>query len=925
MLPDAVDTTAASSTPPGDGSTTPYRQIKALFDAVADLPDEATQRARLAELGADVESAERVMRMLGLADERTHFSQPVAQALAEVAGSELSPGDTLGPWRLVKPLGAGGMGQVFLAERNDGHYEQRAAIKLLRGWTGAEALARLARERQILAKLSHPNIARLLDGGTTPLGRPYLVLEYVEGQAIDRHCEQLQLAAPARLGLLRMVCDAVAAAHRQLVVHCDIKPSNVLVGHDGRAMLLDFGIAQLQEQAGDPSPRALALTPRYASPEQRAGAMPGPASDIYSLGCMIDELLSAPQARTPRPAEWRAIVRQACAEEPAARYATVQELADDLRRYEQHLPLRALPRTPGYVLSKLMRRRWPWALAATGALTMAAGFTLQLVQQRDRAVRAEQQAREQVRTTQAVNDFVVGLFRGADPRITGNTEVTAKSVVDQGRTQIATSLRDQPDQQAQLLAVLGEVYGNMGHEEPAIEVLRQAIDLEGPQKLNRPLRESWLQERLAQQLGANGNPDEAQPHARRALALLEGRSDVDVLTLADAHATVGVQLGKLIRTDEARPHLQRALELVQKLYGPVHPRVAGAHMELTDLERFAQRPAQAEWHGRQALAIAEQLPDRGGAEGIFWRNVLVGALMDQGKTAEAIALQRTVVADAVQRFGPSASFTSEAHRRLAAVLRKDGQWAASVASIRNAMAAAEQGGITQTLIHGNTEQMLGRTLAQVGDSQEAERHLRRGLALRQQHLAADSLPISRSLTSLGSLMLWRGDAALAQRELMRAMPAVQGMNADKTDRAETELHLAQAEARTGQGAAARERLARLEPALKRWALPQPALFLQARAWVARGERQPLKAAALFAEAADLLKPQGPDDALRQMLLMDRAEALAAANRPDEARRQLEALAPGVAPYPPTAVVQQRLRTLRSTAWASGGTAASRGT
>jgi hypothetical protein len=146
---------------------------------------------------------------------------------------------------------------------------------------------------------------------------------------------------------------------------------------------------------------------------------------------------------------------------------------------------------------------------------------------------------------------------------------------------------------------------------------------------------------------------------------------------------------------------------------------------------------------------------------------------------------------------------------------------------------------------------------------------------------------------------------------------------DKTDGAETELHLAQAEARTGQGAAARQRLARLEPALKRWALPQPALFLQAQAWVARAERQPLEAAALFAEAADLLKPQGPDDALRQMLLMDRAEALAAANRPDEARRQLEALAPGVAPYPPTAVLQQRLRALRSTAWASGGPAASR--
>ena len=918
MLPDVVDTSAAPRSPPTDGSVTPYRHIKQLFDAVADLGDEASQRARLTELGADAQSIERVMHMLGLADSRTHFSQPVAQALAEVAGSELNPGDTLGPWRLVDLLGAGGMGQVFLAERNDGHYQQRAAIKLLLGWTGPDALARLARERQILATLAHPNIARLLDGGATPLGRPYLVLEYVEGQAIDLHCQALQLRAPARLSLIRMVCDAVAAAHRQLVVHCDIKPSNVLVGSDGRAMLLDFGIAQLQEQADDPSPRALALTPRYASPEQRAGAAPGPASDIYSLGCMIEELLAAPEARTPRPDEWRAIVARACEGDPDARYPTVQALLDDLRRYEQHLPLQALPRRPAYVAAKLVRRRWPWVLAGATALAMASGFTLQLVQQRDRAIRAEQQARELLLTSQAVNDFVVGLFRGADPRITGNTEVSAKSVVDQGRAQISTSLRDQPAQQAQLLGVLGEVYGNMGHEEPAIEVLRQAIEIEGPQGLNRPLREALLQERLAHQLGSNGNPDAALPHARRALALLEGRSDAEVLALADAHATLGEQLGKLIRTDEARPHLQRSLALAQQLYGPVHPRVAGAHTELNDLERFAQRPAQAEWHGRQAMAIAEQLPDRGGAEGIFWRNVLVGALMDQGKTAEAIALQRTVVADAAQRFGPSASFTSEAHRRLAAVLRKDGQWAASVASIRDAMAAAERGGITHTLIHGNTEQMLGRTLAQVGNATEAEVHIRRGLALRQPHLAPDSLPISRSRTSLGSLMLWRGDAALAQRELMLALPAVQAMPPEKSDRAETELHLAQAEARVGQLEAARQRLARLQPGLKGWAVPQPALFLQAQAWLARADHQPLHAAALSGEAAALLNPQGPDDALRQMLLMDRADALAAANRHAEARAQLEALSPAVAPYPAESIVQKRLRAMRAAPWARGG-------
>jgi len=362
-----------------------FAAVKALFNAVCDAPDPL---AALAATDAPAAIAARVRTLLDLeARQTTHFSRPVAQLL-QSATQELRAGDRLGAWTLQRPLGQGGMGQVFLAERSDGHYQQLAAIKLLRGWSGDAALAQLARERQILAGLQHPHIARLIDGGSTPQGQPYLVMDFVEGERIDRYLAGRGTAEA--LQLFAQVGAAVAYAHRQLVVHCDLKPANVLVGADGRAMLLDFGIAQLQ--GAEAGAELQAMTPRYASPEQRAGRSSSAASDIYSLGAMLAELLEAAQA--PRPREWRAVVARACEIEPEQRYPSVDALLDDLERYRRQVPVRALPNTPGYVGAKWLRRHWSWALAAAGVLAMAAVFTLQLVQQRDRALQAEALARQ---------------------------------------------------------------------------------------------------------------------------------------------------------------------------------------------------------------------------------------------------------------------------------------------------------------------------------------------------------------------------------------------------------------------------------------------------------------------------------------------------------------------------------------------------
>jgi eukaryotic-like serine/threonine-protein kinase len=259
-------------------------RVKALFLEVCDLPDDAARRAHLAAQGVDEATVARVLALVARDREATAIAAPLQPAIASTTdddeASELSPGDQLGPWQLLATLGEGGMGRVFLAERRDGLYQRQVAIKLLHGGADPHALVMLARERQILATLTHPHIARLLDGGTTPGGRPYLVMEYVQGQRIDEWCAAQQLDLGGRLVLFDQVCSAVAQAHRQLVVHCDIKPANVLVTPQGQAMLLDFGIARLEDQDDQ---GARGFTPRYASPEQRAGNPATAASDIYSL------------------------------------------------------------------------------------------------------------------------------------------------------------------------------------------------------------------------------------------------------------------------------------------------------------------------------------------------------------------------------------------------------------------------------------------------------------------------------------------------------------------------------------------------------------------------------------------------------------------------------------------------------------------
>lgn len=416
-----------------------------LFDEAVELRDDARRAYLDQHCANDHELRLEVESLLRNDNAGTNFRTAIEEIGAAVYPDSGRAGETVGPYRLVRELAHGGMGSVWLAARDDDEYQSEVAIKLIRNVSGAQVRERFLAERQILATLNHPNIARLLDGGTTTDGAPYVVMEFISGEPIDEYCERHQLSTAARVQLFRTVCDAVQYAHRNLIVHRDLKPANILVDADGVPKLLDFGIAKLlgaNDAALLSTPMTMdgqqMLTPHYASPEQIRGQPITTASDIYSLGVLLCQLLTGhlpyetaegdalnlaraicetePRrpssiirgntAQQPPTSAYAKLDRQlvgdldnivlkALRKEPDARYSSVDELADDLRRHLKRLPVRARPATWHYRLTRFTsRHRWGMtatSLAAAGLITATVFSIIQM----DEAIRSRLAAEQE--------------------------------------------------------------------------------------------------------------------------------------------------------------------------------------------------------------------------------------------------------------------------------------------------------------------------------------------------------------------------------------------------------------------------------------------------------------------------------------------------------------------------------------------------
>jgi len=710
-----------------DATARRYARLKSLFLGTPAEQGTTSLRRSLRARGAATRTLLEVLALLG--GERRPAHRGLTAAIAEAADGALPlrpsqdpppRGMRMGVWTITGELGQGGMGWVMAAERNDGLYRQRGAIKLLRGRPDREALARLSRERQILAGLQHVHIARLLDGGTTPEGRPYLVMEHIDGERIDLWCRRHGLGLDATLERVDQVCAALTHAHRQLVVHCDIKPSNVLVDRDGCVRLLDFGIARLQDDSRAWLP---AMTPAYASPEQLAGEPPGVPSDLFSLGRLVQELVRPLGMSRWRRTQLDAILAKATAAAPDARYPDVSSFSADLHRFRRGQPVEALT-TPGwqgrrYLLASRWRRQGAWWIAGAAVVAMGVGFTLRVIGERDRARAAEARAtaardradREAAVATR-VTDFAIGLFEGADSRRDARAADTpARELLARGRRRLAM-LEGQPELQIRLLDVLGSVYENLGHSDIAAEVYEQGLAL--ATRLAQPDRasEDGLLYKLAFTANRQGRYTRALACAQALLAhrTSAGANEAD---RADAFNAMGVVLTNLGRLDEAATNLETARRLRLHAFGPQGEPVTQVETNLALLALARHRWDEAE----RRVALAQRLDADGGHPvPSAYRRFMILALAAErrGDNERAERLYGQAADEARLRYGRDGAPLHRVLRELGRLQDATGRPAEADRTLARALEAARGGGDDRNPFYAVTMAWHARALAHLG-------------------------------------------------------------------------------------------------------------------------------------------------------------------------------------------------------------------
>jgi serine/threonine-protein kinase len=553
-------------------------------------------------------------------------------------GAVPSPaGQVLGAYRLVSPIGQGGMGSVWLAERCDGRFEGHAAVKLLNiAVPGPAGEERFRREGTILARVTHPHIAHLIDAGVSTAGQPYLVLEHVDGEPIDRFCDRHALGVEARLRLFLDVLDAVAHAHAALVVHRDIKPANVLVTSDGHVKLLDFGIAKLLADDTGAATRdgGAALTPQFAAPEQVTDGMVTTATDVYGLGVLLylpltgthpagdalrspatlmraiveveprraSDAVGSARLRRALRGDLDTIVGKTLKKNPAERYASVTALADDLRRFLRQQPIAARPDTWRYRGATFARRHARGLSAAAIVTVLLVAVTIyytgRLARERDRAQREAAKA-------QKVSEVVTGLLTAVDPYevVASQHEPTVRGLLDAGADQVRRELAGQPEVAADILTVMGRLYRRLGVYDRAQALLEQALVSGRTAFGAEHVTVAQTLHDLGVVLADKGDYAAASRRLEQALAMRRR-------LLGSEHADVAVTLSELGRVyqdlgqnQRAEPLQREALRIRRTVLGPQDRETAVSLSDLASVLRLNGDLDGAEPLLRDTLAI----------------------------------------------------------------------------------------------------------------------------------------------------------------------------------------------------------------------------------------------------------------------------------------------------------------------------------
>ncbi|MGQ0698165.1 MAG: protein kinase domain-containing protein [Panacagrimonas sp.] len=664
-----------------------WPRFSALLDVALDVatPERA---AWLDTLGAEHADLKPWLSALFEAGARTSMRPPLDRAVSAVASTEFSAGQRLGPWVLERPLGSGGMGSVWLAQRADGAYEREVALKLPHAHLIGGALqARFARERNILAGLAHPQIARFYDAGLAEGGQPWLALEFVDGVPITSYCQTQHLDVRARIELIRQVASAVQAAHARLIVHRDLKPANVLVTAAGQVKLLDFGIAKLLDDDAEGSGLTLAgghaATPDYAAPEQLSGGVITVATDVYALGVMLYELLSgsrpwshrsrlgkmigtdieAPLASAKAAGERRrelsgdldAILAKAIAPEPLRRYVSMEAFADDLGRYLDHLPIKARRISRWSQASKFVRRhRQAVGFSALLTVALVAGIAGVLWQ----AQRTEEQARRAL----AIRDFLFEVvFKPSDASIAGDrprAEISARDLLDVGVARIPQHFAHDLQTQADLLNQAGRVYLYQLDNERALDVFGQRMALLSGQK--GPLDAEVIEDELVLFWLA------LQRYDAVAMAQHLATSDRHLrMAGLDRHllrAEWWLARSDLVARDGSPPEARRhALEQALALYERYAPKDSGHVATLSNLgylELEARQPQSALRYFDQAVHVHGQSPQKIAPDlgRLHARRARAFHMMERaGEALAALTLSRSIFRNSVGLDSPLAN------------------------------------------------------------------------------------------------------------------------------------------------------------------------------------------------------------------------------------------------------------------------------
>ncbi len=795
-------------------------RIESLFYAA--LEQEPNRRAAFLDeaCGDDAELRKELESLLRSERETMGFLRnPVLDAVQQIAAKEDLSGKRVGVYQLVRPLGEGGMGKVYLAARADDLYRKEVAIKTLQGGLGQNpaTLLRFGGERQILANLDHPAIAHLLDGGITEDGLPYLVMEYVNGIRVDDYCRVNKLGTEQRLKLFCAICSAVEYAHKNLVVHRDIKPANILVTAEGEAKLLDFGIAKLLDpevgQLAQTRATERIMTPEYASPEQVRGDQVTTSTDVYALGVLLYELLAgkrpfelhttspfemariiceqepqppslvsianpelaAPDAARTVSGDLDNIVLMAMRKEPARRYVSVSALANDVKAYLTGYPIHARPDTWNYRSSKFVRRHKAAATAVVIVTLALIGFSIGM------GLLAKRATRERL-AAQRESQFLRGMFEAATPERTHGPRIIPRELLDQGVKRVDRELADDPELQGALLDTIGQAYSTLGVYDQAELLLTRAYTLRSKALGDENTDIATTLFNLAVAIRQQGHYKKAEPFYGKSLAIRErllGEHDVAV---AASLSQLGECLYLENRDADAEPVLRKAVALDRELNSDSISR------------QYLALLLKREGNYTEALQLLRELVEydrlhigTANPEFALALHNLGGALIDAGDFTGAESTERQVIDLQRKVLGNNHPDLAYPLNNLGNLLLLKGDWPAAEPLFRESMEIRRSTIGEKSPLFGLAQNNWGRLLQAKGDYEGAEKVFKQALDTITKASGPVDWSAARVITSLSELDFDRKDYAGAEHYARQAFDMTHKLGGDENPQAATAL------------------------------------------------------------------------------------------------------------------------------------------